>query len=307
MEEDKNIEEFLEDKINEIKIKKTARLWSKINNFENIDEGIDNFNSIIKKYLNNETNLEEDDKIEKNFKKLIEQCKEDILEIGIEEKNDIFLDIKTIDLIKEIYYIKNLKNKNSKNKDIFIYFLVTSLIKIIKFLFNKIINKKINIINDDVIEKKIDNYFSKEAQKINNLIVLNQEKIINKKINDLVQNNINVYNNKINENIELIYNWIKIKENEIEKIKNNNISILNIYNKINENINKNKININENKNNIIEIKENLKIIEENHKILELIIKNYDKYIKDDIDIKNIQNEINFIKEKMNFFVKKKEN
>ena len=254
------------------------------------EEKIENEKIKIKENIKNENdekikiNKKEILNIENENKKIFEKNNQKISKL-IENKNKLknkliilFIILILINILQFIFI------KNTILKYIFLLTLPTFLIFSVLFLKNK--KNKIKILEK---ENK------KEEEKINNEKnnYLNENKIIEKNNNEL-QNEINELKNNINSKINLEIE--KIKNNYLNKIKNNEIIKINHLNHINEEIEKmqkelNKINI---KLHELEFdKENVEPKVDNlMKIEEKIVDNNEKIV----NLKKLEKSMNLAKE-----------
>ena len=254
------------------------------------EEKIENEKIKIKENIKNENdekikiNKKEILNIENENKKIFEKNNQKINKL-IENKNKLknkliilFIILILINILQFIFI------KNTILKYIFLLTLPTFLIFSVLFLKNK--KNKIKILEK---ENK------KEEEKINNEKnnYLNENKIIEKNNNEL-QNEINELKNNINSKINLEIE--KIKNNYLNKIKNNEIIKINHLNHINEEIEKmqkelNKINI---KLHELEFdKENVEPKVDNlMKIEEKIVDNNEKIV----NLKKLEKSMNLAKE-----------
>ena len=282
----------------------------------------ENKKSLLEKFSNSEMELEylnqikkilEEEKIENEKIKIKENIKnENDEKIKINKKEILNIENKN----KKIFEKNNQKinklieNKNKLKNKLIILFIILILINILQFIFIKntilkyiflltlptflifsvlfLKNKKNKI---KILEKEN----KKEEEKINNEKnnYLNENKIIEKNNNEL-QNEINELKNNINSKINLEIE--KIKNNYLNKIKNNEIIKINHLNHINEEIEKmqkelNKINI---KLHELEFdKENVEPKVDNlMKIEEKIVDNNEKIV----NLKKLEKSMNLAKE-----------
>lgn len=282
----------------------------------------ENKKSLLEKFSNSEMELEylnqikkilEEEKIENEKIKIKENIKNENEEkIKINKKEILNIENKN----KKIFEKNNQKinklieNKNKLKNKLIILFIILILINILQFIFIKntilkyiflltlptflifsvlfLKNKKNKI---EILEKEN----KKEEEKINNEKnnYLNENKIIEKNNNEL-QNEINELKNNINSKINLEIE--KIKNNYLNKIKNNEIIKINHLNHINEEIEKmqkelNKINI---KLHELEFdKENVEPKVDNlMKIEEKIVDNNEKIV----NLKKLEKSMNLAKE-----------
>ena len=254
------------------------------------EEKIENEKIKIKENIKNENdkkinlNKKEISDIENGNKKIIEKNNQKINKL-IKNKNKLknkfiilFILLFLINVIQVIFI------KNTILKYIFLLTLPTFLIFSIIYFRNK--KNKIKILEKENKE---------EEEKINNEKnnYLNENKIIEKNNNEL-QNEINELKNNINSKINLEIE--KIKNNYLNKIKNNEIIKINHLNHINEEIEKmqkelNKINI---KLHELEFdKENVEPKVDNlMKIEEKIVDNNEKIV----NLKKLEKSMNLAKE-----------
>ena len=282
----------------------------------------ENKKSLLEKFSNSEMELEYLNQI----KKILEEEKIENEKIKIKEniknENDEKIKINKKEILnienenKKIFEKNNQKisklieNKNKLKNKLIILFIILILINILQFIFIKntilkyiflltlptflifsvlfLKNKKNKI---KILEKEN----KKEEEKINNEKnnYLNENKIIEKNNNEL-QNEINELKNNINSKINLEIE--KIKNNYLNKIKNNEIIKINHLNHINEEIEKmqkelNKINI---KLHELEFdKENVEPKVDNlMKIEEKIVDNNEKIV----NLKKLEKSMNLAKE-----------
>jgi hypothetical protein len=195
---------------------------------------------------------------------------------------------------------------NFTNNNLFIYFSENSLEKIInqkivyeidkyikdpqtKFqeLVKKIIWSNADIHMNEWWKNKgtlVDGIFKEYDEIINNYNKMTE--VVNNYKQDLLDMN-EMINKLVYKNNKLINQDLKKKE----FIEETNMKIIEDYNLLTK---EQKL-----------IKESYYKILEDHKIYDVIIKNYKNYIKHDYDKKNIEDQIHYLKERIEFFGKKK--
>ena len=282
----------------------------------------ENKKNLLEKYSNSEIELEYLNKI----KKILEEEKIENEKIKIKEniknENDkkINLNKKEISDIenknKKIFEKNNqkinklIKNKNKLKNKFILLFILLFLINIIQFIFIKntilkciflltlptfLIFSIIYLKNKKNKIKILEKENHEEEEKINNEKnnYLNENKIIEKN-NEELKNEINTLKNNINSKINLEIE--KIKNNYLNKIKNNEIIEINYLNHVNEEIEKIQKELNKAKIKLHELdfdKENIEPkIDNLMKIEEQLVNNNEKIV----NLKTLEKSMNLAKE-----------
>ena len=282
----------------------------------------ENKKNLLEKYSNAEIELEYLNKI----KKILEEEKIENEKIKIKEniknENDkkINLNKKEISDIenknKKIFEKNNqkinklIKNKNKLKNKFILLFILLFLINVIQFIFIKntilkciflltlptfLIFSIIYLKNKKNKIKILEKENKKEEEKINNEKnnYLNENKIIEKN-NEELKNEINTLKNNINSKINLEIE--KIKNNYLNKIKNNEIIEINYLNHVNEEIEKIQKELNKTKIKLHELdfdKENIEPKVDNlMKIEEQLVNNNEKIV----NLKTLEKSMNLAKE-----------
>ena len=282
----------------------------------------ENKKNLLEKYSNSEIELEYLNKI----KKILEEEKIENEKIKIKEniknENDkkINLNKKEISDIenknKKIFEKNNqkinklIKNKNKLKNKFILLFILLFLINVIQFIFIKntilkciflltlptfLIFSIIYLKNKKNKIKILEKENHEEEEKINNEKnnYLNENKIIEKN-NEELKNEINTLKNNINSKINLEIE--KIKNNYLNKIKNNEIIEINYLNHVNEEIEKIQKELNKAKIKLHELdfdKENIEPkIDNLMKIEEQLVNNNEKIV----NLKTLEKSMNLAKE-----------
>ena len=293
----------------------------------------ENKKNLLEKYSNSEIELEYLNKI----KKILEEEKIENEKIKIKEniknENDkkINLNKKEISDIenknKKIFEKNNqkinklIKNKNKLKNKFILLFILLFLINVIQFIFIKntilkciflltlptfLIFSIIYLKNKKNKIKILEKENHEEEEKINNEKnnYLNENKIIEKN-NEELKNEINTLKNNINSKINLEIE--KIKNNYLNKIKNNEIIEINYLNHVNEEIEKIQKELNKTKIKLHELdfdKENIEPKVDNlMKIEEQLVNNNEKIV----NLKTLEKSMNLAKELLGKAKKKKKN
>ena len=258
-----------------------------------------------------------------SFNKYLKKDK-NLLEEEIKYEKEILETSKNISNLKLLYLIKWIQNK--KKKYLFNLILMTSFEKLINFCTNYFtaVDNTVNLNNK--LNSNLNSNLNLNLKDLN--LNINYEKIIKDKLDTFNKSMISLYENKeiIINNMEdfiiKINEYNKLNEerlNYIEKslmINNNNNKILldkiNMYENVNEKINEINYKLQKYALETQDISKKFFLIEKNMNIYDKIIKNYNRYIKNDYDKKNLLTEIYNIKNKITllekqFFIKKKEN
>ena len=301
LEEEKNELEKYKNKKYEIEENKKNLLEK----FSNLEIELEYLNK-IKKILEEEKIENEKIKIKENIKnendKKINLNKKEISDIENGNKKIIEKNNQKIN--------KLIKNKNKLKNKFIILFILLCLINIIQFIFIKntifkyiflltlptfLIFSIIYLKNKKNKIKILEKENKEEEEKINNEKnnYLNENKIIEKNNNEL-QNEINELKNNVNSKINLEIE--KIKNNYLNKIKNNEIIKINHLNNINEEIEKTQKEFNIAKIKLHELdfdKENVEPqIDNLMKIEEKLVNNNEKIV----NLKKIEKSMNLAKE-----------
>ncbi len=301
LEEEKNELEKYKNKKYEIEENKKNLLEK----FSNLEIELEYLNK-IKKILEEEKIENEKIKIKENIKnendKKINLNKKEISDIENGNKKIIEKNNQKIN--------KLIKNKNKLKNKFIILFILLCLINIIQFIFIKntifkyiflltlptfLIFSIIYLKNKKNKIKILEKENKEEEEKINNEKnnYLNENKIIEKNNNEL-QNEINELKNNVNSKINLEIE--KIKNNYLNKIKNNEIIKINHLNNINEEIEKKQKEFNIAKIKLHELdfdKENVEPqIDNLMKIEEKLVNNNEKIV----NLKKLEKSMNLAKE-----------
>ncbi len=301
LEEEKNELEKYKNKKYEIEENK-KNLLEKFSNLE-----------IEMEYLNKIKKILEEEKIENEKIKIKENIKnENDKKINLNKKeiSDIENGNKKIIEKNNQKINKLIKNKNKLKNKFIILFILLCLINIIQFIFIKntifkyiflltlptfLIFSIIYLKNKKNKIKILEKENKEEEEKINNEKnnYLNENKIIEKNNNEL-QNEINELKNNVNSKINLEIE--KIKNNYLNKIKNNEIIKINHLNNINEEIEKKQKEFNIAKIKLHELdfdKENVEPqIDNLMKIEEKLVNNNEKIV----NLKKLEKSMNLAKE-----------
>ena len=300
LEEEKNELEKYKNKKYEIEENKKNLLEK----FSNLEIELEYLNK-IKKILEEEKIENEKIKIKENIKnendKKINLNKKEISDIENGNKKIIEKNNQKIN--------KLIKNKNKLKNKFIILFILLCLINIIQFIFIKntifkyiflltlptlLIFSIIYLKNKKNKIKILEKENKEEEEKINNEKnnYLNENKIIEKNNNEL-QNEINELKNNVNSKINLEIE--KIKNNYLNKIKNNEIIKINHLNNINEEIEKKQKEFNIAKIKLHELdfdKENVEIkVDDLMEIEEKIVNNNEKIV----NLKDLEKSMNLAK------------
>ena len=178
--------------------------------------------------------------------------------------------------------------------------IAKDLISIICIIINKLFKLTSNIaIQNNYLINQI-NYFLEKNQNINERNVPTGKIVNNKNSLD------NEFKNNYLKNCELINKIVKKNSLDISKIVKNNDEFKKSINYNYKLICKNKVLISNNSDKISKLNEAFNKMNENFNILEIIVKNYNQYLKKDIDISTIKDDINYLKTQWQGFSRKKE-
>ena len=178
--------------------------------------------------------------------------------------------------------------------------IAKDLISIICIIINKLFKLTSNIaIQNNYLINQI-NYFLEKNQTINERNVPTGKIVNNKNSLD------NEFKNNYLKNCELINKIVKKNSLDISKIVKNNDEFKKSINYNYKLICKNKVLISNNSDKITKLNEAFNKMNENFNILEIIVKNYNQYLKKDIDISTIKDDINYLKTQWQGFSRKKE-
>ena len=301
LEEEKNELEKYKNKKYEIEENKKNQL-KKIKNLEKEKEELKKIKKILKKEKIENEKIKIKENIKNENDKKINLNKKEILDIENGNKKIIEKNNQKIN--------KLIKNKNKLKNKFIILFILLCLINIIQFIFIKntifkyiflltlptfLIFSIIYLKNKKNKIKILEKENKEEEEKINNEKnnYLNENKIIEKNNNEL-QNEINELKNNVNSKINLEIE--KIKNNYLNKIKNNEIIKINHLNNINEEIEKKQKEFNIAKIKLHELdfdKENVEPqIDNLMKIEEKLVNNNEKIV----NLKKLEKSMNLAKE-----------